>query len=374
MKKLIISAACVPASLTVLAASVQAENQAGQIVINPSAVYMDHDIDRNLDDGSGYGLGLEYRFGPHWAVEVAGANTEADIENTETEIDIKQFRLDGLYYTKPDGTFQPYLAFGAGRGDYNGGIDDESQANLGGGVRINLSQMFSLRLDVRGVHGLEEDQTDLMSSLGFSLAFGGTPAPVEATYEPAEPPAPMDADGDGVPDESDQCSGTGAGVEVDATGCPLDADMDGVTDDIDECLDTEPDAVVDETGCVGVSETVTVETIELNIQFPSGSTNIPAEYRDQLQEVAAFLSKYDDVTINIEGHTDSQGSAAFNKKLSQQRADSVRDALIAYHGVDADRVTATGYGEEQPIASNETAEGRKQNRRVVALVQKEVRK
>ena len=186
--------------------------------------------------------------------------------------------------------------------------------------------------------------------------------------------APVDSDGDGVIDENDKCPGTPAGVAVDSMGCPLDSDGDGVTDNLDECPNTEAGAVVDEKGFVGVTQTLTVESIELSIQFPTGSNAIKEQYQPELQKVADFLKRHTDLTVDIEGHTDSQGSAAFNKKLSQSRADSVKNELVSRYGIAEDRVNAIGYGEEKPIATNDTAAGRQENRRVVAVMQKEVMK
>ena len=101
---------------------------------------------------------------------------------------------------------------------------------------------------------------------------------------------------------------------------------------------------------------------------------IQDQYEPELQQVAEFLNKHTDLNVEIEGHTDSQGAAAYNKMLSQKRADAVKKHLVSVHGIAADRITAVGYGEENPVASNDTAQGRKANRRVVAVMQKEVMK
>ncbi len=386
MKRLLL-----PITISLLAAPAMAENKQGQIVINPAVSYQKFDNGRTVDEASGFGIGLEYQFGEHWAAEVAGFQSEVASGGP----DVNQYKVDGLYYFSKGGTVQPYLGFGVGNADFDSPIDDdETQVNAGLGLRFNFSDSISARWDVRGVHGLPDDNTDMMTTLGLSFGFGGK----------SEPKAPVDSDGDGVPDSLDQCTGTVAGAPVgsdgcaldsdgdgvadyldqcsdtpsgaavDANGCVLDSDGDGVSDDIDQCPGTEAGAEVDDTGCVGVVQTLTMETIQLSITFPSGSDVILTDYQPEIQKVADFMQRYIDVTVDIEGHTDSQGSARFNKSLSQRRADSVKAALVSGYGIAADRINAIGYGEEKPIASNDTAEGRQANRRVVAVMQKEVMK
>lgn len=84
------------------------------------------------------------------------------------------------------------------------------------------------------------------------------------------------------------------------------------------------------------------------------------------------MTKFGGVKAVVEGHADSNGAAAYNKQLSQRRADSVRKALIRDYNIAENRLSAVGYGEERPIADNKTSEGRRANRRVVAVIQAEV--
>ena len=100
-----------------------------------------------------------------------------------------------------------------------------------------------------------------------------------------------------------------------------------------------------------------------NVLFESGSASIEPQFEDVLSASAAFLQLSEDTTIEISGHTDSNGTEESNLTLSQARVDAARRAMIAAGG-DADRITAIGLGESEPIATNETAEGRQQNRRV----------
>ncbi|MBN2318185.1 MAG: OmpA family protein [Acidobacteria bacterium] len=176
---------------------------------------------------------------------------------------------------------------------------------------------------------------------------------------------PPDTDGDGVYDYLDKCPNTPRGVKVDSSGCPLDTDGDGVLDYLDKCPDTPRDLKVDDTGCpILMKEQV---SIRLDIQFDTNKADIKPEYNDRLKEVADFMAKYPGTKAEIDGHTDSTGSATYNQKLSQRRAESVRDYLIQNFNISQNRLTAKGYGEEKPVASNDTIEGRSQNRRIEAV-------
>jgi outer membrane protein OmpA-like peptidoglycan-associated protein len=100
-----------------------------------------------------------------------------------------------------------------------------------------------------------------------------------------------------------------------------------------------------------------------NITFATDSSQLKPSFHDVLDSVVLVLKKFDKTLIEVAGHTDSTGSAEYNKKLSWQRAQSVADYLIDKN-VDPQRILTVGHGEERPIASNKTAEGRQQNRRV----------
>ncbi|MBB3191842.1 OmpA family protein [Halomonas cerina] len=186
------------------------------------------------------------------------------------------------------------------------------------------------------------------ATIGAMLCADTSPQPME--------PAPTDTDGDGVFDADDQCPGTPAGVAVDAVGCPLDSDGDGVPDYQDQCPGTPAGAEVNALGCV---EDLVLR--DVNFEFDSATLTMGAE--QILDGVAEKLRANENVRVRIEGHTDAMGSDAYNQDLSQRRADSVADYL-AGQGIDMERMRTIGYGESQPIASNETDAGRAQNRRV----------
>lgn len=170
-------------------------------------------------------------------------------------------------------------------------------------------------------------------------------------------PLVVDSDRDGVPDSDDRCPNTPANVAVDATGCPLDTDRDGVPDYLDQCIETPLGSTVDARGC---PEKIVVK----DLNFASGSAVLTPEARTILNSVAAGIKVNPALKeITVTGHTDSQGAAAYNKALSERRARSVADHLRD-QGLSNLKINVVGMGEDRPIATNDTAEGRAENRRV----------
>jgi OOP family OmpA-OmpF porin len=112
----------------------------------------------------------------------------------------------------------------------------------------------------------------------------------------------------------------------------------------------------------------TLVTITLDVEFDTSKAIVKDEYRNEIKKVADFMKTYPNTTAVIEGHTDNVDTAEYNQKLSEARANSVRQYLIDNFGIKASRLTAVGYGETKPIASNKTEEGRQKNRRVQAVI------
>lgn len=168
----------------------------------------------------------------------------------------------------------------------------------------------------------------------------------------------MDSDGDGVVDSQDKCPGTPAGVAVDAMGCPEDSDNDGVPDYQDRCPNTAAGKRVDVHGC----ELKSVTSLQ-GVTFENNSAKLTPDSSSALDDVAATLKKNTDISAEVAGYTDSSGSRAYNINLSNRRAQAVRQYLID-KGIAASRLTAKGYGPDNPVADNSTKAGRAKNRRV----------
>jgi len=177
-----------------------------------------------------------------------------------------------------------------------------------------------------------------------------------------------DSDGDGVLDENDRCPDTPAGAEVDKFGCALDGDNDGVINLYDECPHTPAGVEVDEKGCevqkVEEHEDVILSAAQGEALFDVDKSTIKPEYAEELDSLVGFMRENPGVVVSVEGHTDSTGPAAYNKKLSERRAEAVKDYLVD-KGIDAGRISTVGMGESQPVADNATKAGRRQNRRAV---------
>jgi OOP family OmpA-OmpF porin len=183
-----------------------------------------------------------------------------------------------------------------------------------------------------------------------------------------------DSDDDGIVDSEDRCPNEPEdrdGFE-DQDGCPdLDNDKDGIPDDVDECPEDAEERGGDGDGCPDKARVVVRKgklVVFGKVQFAVGSDNILPKSEQLVDEMAIALKEHPEIKrVEIQGHTDSTGEDFFNLRLGQERADSVRRSLVK-RGVPATRLTAKGYGEQSPIAPNDTPAGRAKNRRVEFVV------
>lgn len=391
MRKLI-SASVAALMAASVAVADDVNSQAG-FVTAVSGGIIDPDSGRGLDTGRFGDVSVGYRFGPKW--EIAAAYLAASMNNDEgvspAEID-PGWELDMRYHFS-NGATQPYLALGLSdfRYDYDhsrNDVEGDTVLSAALGVKAFASASTFVNGEIKQV--LDSQEGDTLISLGIGRLFGQASTPV---YEPASKPAPapvvapepetvvaapaapfIDSDKDGVEDKNDNCPATPIGVEVGSNGCALDDDKDGVPNYKDECPNTAAGARVDNGGCA-IEFVNQKETLQIRVAFDTNSANLRPGSNTEIKKAADFLATYDEATLVIEGHTDNTGSAAYNKSLSQKRADAVRQVLISTFNIDPSRVTAAGFGEERPIADNTTAAGRQTNRRVVGVVegQKSVR-
>ncbi|KQB99967.1 OmpA family protein [Pedobacter sp. Hv1] len=157
-----------------------------------------------------------------------------------------------------------------------------------------------------------------------------------------------DSDGDGVADKLDKCPNTPAGTVVDGSGCPL--------------VTPKPQIIKETQVVVTEADRKVVRDAIANLEFDLGKSTIRAKSYPTLDRVAALLVEKN-FSLKLAGHTDNTGSAELNMRLSKDRAEAIKTYLVS-QGANASRIEATGYGKDQPIASNATAAGRQQNRRV----------
>ena len=183
-------------------------------------------------------------------------------------------------------------------------------------------------------------------------------------------PPPGDRDGDGIIDPEDACPDEPGEPNEDPkkNGCPLpkDRDGDGILDEVDACPDTPGPENKDpkKHGCPVARIEGKRIIIREKVQFAYNSSKILQASDFILEAVAKILKDHEEIKkVHIQGHTDSKGSNAYNKRLSQRRAASVVRWLTKA-GIKKDRLKPEGFGEEKPIDTNDTEEGRANNRRV----------
>jgi OOP family OmpA-OmpF porin len=362
--------------------------------------FIDPGNKRNIDTDVAGLLTLGYRFDPHWGAEAFGMIGH----------DINLWGGRGLYHFGEFYGWTPYVSAGLGFTDPSPGRVDTTL--LGGiGVKRPINENLGFRAEVNGHQGLDSGATDLSVFLGVTWSWGASPAPTARPVQaaapvtppppvvaaaPAPPPEPVsrpgpaagttateplppppveaesDADHDGVPDSRDNCPNTPKGVAVDAHGCPLDSDGDGVPDYLDKCPNTSAGAKVDADGCpLKLTEKV---GIRLSLNFDTNKAAIKPGMASEIGRVATFMRQYPGTTVVIEGHSDTTGTPKYNQKLSEKRAQAVAHSLVHDHNIAANRVQSVGYGDTKPLASNKTAKGRAENRRVTAVIEETVTK
>jgi len=156
-------------------------------------------------------------------------------------------------------------------------------------------------------------------------------------------------------------------VFYDVAGAPAaavdgDDDKDGVLNSKDKCPGTPMDHAVDANGC-----SIPV-VMKLKVNFDFDKSDIKPEYHQELADFATFMKQYPGAAVEIDGHTDSKGSDEYNQKLSQNRANSVREYLVKKLGMSGKLLTAVGFGESKPVADNNTEAGSAENRRIEAVL------
>ncbi|MBI2383702.1 MAG: OmpA family protein [Gammaproteobacteria bacterium] len=324
-------------------------------------------------------------------------------KNYQTGILIDYVRDFG-YYSWKEGesalsfmpAFKPFWVVGAGFVEEDTFDDKHLHPAIEAGVGALMpirGQGWGLRVDARGAFQFNKEtpeqtaqfsgkgEADKASVLDFRIMLGlqfpltvffdrelPVPAAKECEIAVVDPQTgrtdcAADSDRDGVADTADRCPATPPATAVDATGCariegPLDDDGDGVPDETDRCPATRGGIKVDESGCA-VTQTFNL----FDVSFAPDSADLTDDGRRTLDGVADTLLQQENLKVEVAGHTDSIGSEAYNMLLSQQRA----EAVVAYFvekGLASERLSAIGYGESQPLASNESEEGRAQNRRV----------
>lgn len=355
------------------------------------------DGSRESDSGLGFQLTVGRALRANTALEfsVLSLSRDRDIDGRpdyKTVFSLDYVRDFGLARIGPAVLpgFKPYLlgSLGGVFEDVRGSRHLHPALNVGGGLLWPLrvggwDAGWSLRTEVKALIQYNDRRsepagddwlTDVHLLLGLSIPlFRDPPA---AAAEATTPDCALsvvdpvtgrrdclsDSDHDGIADSSDQCPATPAGSPVDDRGCPVapadDADRDGVADAGDRCAGTLGGLTVDAEGCAAAQD------FELpGVVFETDSAVLTGAATRVLDTVSALLGSQPAAQLVIAGHTDDRGDAAYNLILSRQRAEAVRQYLIG-RGVEPARMSAEGFGEQQPKVDNDSAANQALNRRV----------
>lgn len=324
------------------------------------ATYLDPDKARFIDDGFGatvlYGFPLNAYFAPEINLFLLNAGHKGQSGSDQQWGGGLDF---AIYPIGRRAALSPFLLFGGGAQYEDRDVNRQSygfaDAGVGFLIPFNERRTLSFRVDAKHYWIFDSDTDPDSTELGDVRINAGLqyeflkpdPAPEKAPA-PAVAQGLPDSDGDGVPDHLDECPDTPRGVKVLPNGCAL----------VNDCRKPRPGEAADANGCA-----IDKNFILKGVKFEFDSDRLTAEAKIILKDVAKVLLAYPDIDVEVQGHTDWIGSDAYNQGLSERRAISVKK-FLSENGVTARRMTPLGFGESRPIETNETAEGRENNRRV----------
>ena len=278
-----------------------------------------------LQDDLFVGAAIGVELTPWLGFEAEYNQVKGDVEGGVTaDAEYKQTQINGNFYATSDlitknydSKIKPYVLLGAGHYKYDiDGIAEEKEGTLGNaglGAFWRLNDALSLRTEARGTYNFDDKFWNYTALAGLNVVLGGHLKPAAAVVEvmPVEPVAPVQP----APQE--------------------------LTEDLN---------------------------MELRVFFDTNKSNIKDQYKPEIAKVAEKLVEYPNATARIEGHTDNTGPRALNERLSLARANSVKSSLVNEYNVDPARLATQGFAWDQPIADNNTKEGRAMNRRVFATI------
>lgn len=320
---------------------------------------------------------------------IQGFTFAFDLNHTEDENDMKYHA--GAEFAFPlsedfggamrlglnDGSLTAGLGLAVKMVEFNYAFIEEPEEFLGESHRLGVTLRFDEEecpFDLRPHEGFKRSKTKDRDMDGIPDAIDACPTAAEDFdgFEDTDGCPDVDNDGDGILDVNDNCPDRAEDFDgfEDADGCPeVDNDGDGILDTDDKCPNAAEtfNRFEDTDGC---PDEAPLELPMAYINFKTGSAEISgADPVPILEDVARIMKKYPEMKITVVGHTDNVGDDGYNMTLSKRRAEAVK-AYIANLGISADRLLTEGKGKLEPIATNDTSQGRTRNRRIEFKVMK----
>lgn len=286
----------------------------------------------------GYGVELGYYLTEQWALRAEYAKLDLSSKLDGSDADGKRLGIAAMYHLAQLPSV--YIVGGLNRID---AVRNTTAVNLGVGYKHFFNQNFALFAEANRFQGIDKSYADAGIKLGMTYVFGTAaaapaPAPAPTPVAPA-PVAQLDSDADGVLDNADKCANTPANHKVDATGCTIYQEKMASVGDID-----------------------------IEVRFPFDSAVVPQSQRVDVENLGAFMQRFPESTVKIEGHASNIGNAAYNMRLSERRANAVADMLKKNFNIDSSRISAVGYGVTRPRVEGSTRAAHAANQRIEAKV------
>ncbi|QWV92315.1 OmpA family protein [Geomonas oryzisoli] len=385
-----------------------AGNRVGTFSMSPIVGGVSFDGEQHLETAPVFGLRAGYNFTRNLEAEALFdyAKTRGTLVDSNT--DFLRYGADLLWNFRPDEKFVPNIA--AGYAGTQVKSDTKGSFDLGAGFKYFVTEDMAWRGDVRGIFiDNKFDRYAIEYTTGIYIPFGATP-PVKKLPPPPPPPEPVARPLPTVQPTLNLTVPPPAPVPVAAPEVSLTAAPDSIkkgeksvltwqSKRADNC-EMRPDiGKVAANGSTIVSPAVdTIYTVTcqgkggtasanasvmvaqptqaekrfcnqpavLMINFDTDKWNVKPQYHAELKTVGDFLNEFPEAHGEISGHTDGTASVGYNQRLSERRAQSVRDYIVKNFNIDPKRLTAKGYGKSRPVATNKTAVGRAKNRRIEA--------
>ena len=341
MKAMYRAALMVAAFVFLLPLSARSEIKAGSFEVGPFGGYNFFQPNQNLENRPVFGLRLGYNFTRHFGIEGVGEYIRTSVDDrgrtniTEGQfgspmdgVDLTFYHLDAVYHFIPEGKFNPFVVVGFGGAHYDPVISTKDMAafNVGVGAKYSLTDNIALRFDLKDyivTEIMQETYHNFGATIGITFAFGGkakpAPAPV-AKYEPIPEPKP----------------------EPRPTPPPPEPRVEEKV----VILAAEPK--VEEKVMVAAAEPRIIVLAFEDIHFDFDKSTLKPEAQTILKRNIQLLKDNPNAKVRIAGYTSASGTEAYNQKLSERRANAVRDYLIKEGVITPDRLTTIGYGEANP--------------------------